>query len=295
MAQTIEALLEENLGKVQELLQTSETLQNNLNEHLAPLDDAINTEVIPAVTASLDRMRAMNKALPKLQQALEQAEQDADSKLNDLDKQLDEVTQHIDKTEQSTDQMLDQLETELKQIRRSFETHEASVEDEFGNLEEVTSDFAELIEEKSKKMTTWVDTRSSWLKTTFETINNRKADIVGRMDDIDEQCNEKVDKATASWDQAITDSQAKVEAAVTQIDDKATAQLQKMEALYSEQLPTEMDNSADALVQAIGTAGNGTYEVIAKTEQEFAAISESVEEVVEQLEQADSYVNNIIE
>jgi chromosome segregation ATPase len=295
MAQTIEALLEENLGKVQELLQTSETLQNNLNEHLAPLDDAINTEVIPAVTASLDRMRAMNEALPKLQQALEQAEQEADSKLNDLDKQLDEVTQHIDKTEQSTDQILEQLETELTQISRSVETHEASVSDEFDNLKDVTNDFSELIDEGSKKVTHSVDGITSLYKTQFEAIDKHKDAIRGQLDELHDQCNEEVEKATASWVQAITDSEAKVEAAVTQIENQATAQLQTMETLYSKQLPAEMDENADALVQAIGSAGNGTNEVIAKTKEEFTAISASVDEVVGQLEKAKSYVNNILE
>ena len=295
MAATIENLLEENLGKVQELLQTSKTLQNNLNEHLAPLDDTINTEVIPAVTASLERMRAINNVLPKLKQVLEQAEEDAGSKLNDLDEQLDEVTRHIDKTEQSTDQILENLETELSKISRSVETHEASVSHEFEGLEEVTSDFTELIEGGSKKVTASVDRITSLYKTQFEKITHHKDAILGQLEDIHKQCDDQVDKATASWEQAITDSQAKVDAAVTQIDNQATTQLQKMGTLYSETLPREMDNSAEALAQAIGSAGKGAIEVIDKTEKEFTAVSESIEEVVEQLEQAETYVNNIIE
>jgi uncharacterized membrane-anchored protein YhcB (DUF1043 family) len=295
MAATIEALLEENLGKVQELLQTSETLQNNLNEHLAPLDDAINNTVVPAVSSSLERMKAINEALPKLQQAFDQAEQEADTKLGEIDKQLDEVTQNVTKTEQSTDELLDQLETEFKQIHRSVETHEASIGDELENMELVTSDFIEVIEARSKEVTTAIDMYSGKVKEAFETIDQHKGTIVEQLNTIDEQRNIQIADVAGKWDQAIAGSKEKVEATITELDSKASASLTKLANLYSEQLPGEIDNYASSLAELIGMMGKGSQQVLSKAEQEVETAAESIDDILEVLQTCESAVNNILD
>jgi CHASE3 domain sensor protein len=210
MADTIEELLNENLGKVQELLSASEQMHTDVTR-LQTIGDKLEDQFDSSADGTLKNLQAFKTRLTELLQAVEEADEKTKSKMDDVLEATGKLTNEVDEVADSVDDGAEAIHRELTRYESEFSSRVDRQQDHFYELNSTLGNLADGLESKISNVRSAAETQSTKMidgwnamvsssNTVLTTFTNFEQEMEAEINAIADDVGTKVENVQAKSD-----------------------------------------------------------------------------------------------
>jgi len=229
MALTIEALLEENLGKAQELLNASNAIFADVSA-LDDLGEWILAEVESSSAPTMEGLQVLQDAITSLDTELEMAEQDSNAKFDELNQQITSAQESSESNADIINQAITTAKEMISSAETELETEQSTVETQLQGLQDEAVEYKQLVDTTFEKSKEEAEEFQAKVEASVANIEAKKTTVEEEYDAMQSAAQEELAALVQTIDKGAEETRQKIEAtleATVQMSDKSSVSMRE--------------------------------------------------------------------
>ena len=279
MAVTIEALLEENLGKAQELLNASNTIFADVSA-LDDLGEWILAEVESSSAPALEGLQELQETIANLTTELEQTEQGSNTKFDELNQQIASAQESSESNTGTITQAITSAKEMFTAAESALEAEQSTSETQLQALQEEAVGYKQFVDTTFNKSKEDAEEFQTKVEASVASIEAKKTTIEGDYDTIQSVAQEELATLVESLNKGTEETRQKLEAtleATVQMSSKSSANMREK---LSEDGVKTFFNDVEDVSSAIDLISDTTEKLGTNVGDSLGGVMDNIEEVV---------------
>jgi hypothetical protein len=279
MAVTIEALLEENLGKAQELLNASNTIFADVSA-LDDLGEWILAEVESSSAPTLEGLQELQETIASLTTELEQAEQGSNTKFDELNQQIASAQESSESNTGTITQAITAAKEMFTAAESALETEQSTAETQLQALQEEAVGYKQFVDTTFDKSKEDAEEFQTKVEASMASIEAKKTTIESDYDAMQSVAQEELATLVESIEKGTEETRQKLEAtleATVQMSSKSSANMR--EKIFEDGVNTFVKDIED-VTSTIDSISETTEKLGINVGDSLEGVMDNIEEVV---------------
>ncbi len=279
MAVTIEALLEENLGKAQELLEASESAHRDM-QALTELGDHIEEQFETSSAAAEQSMRNLQDKITSLQTTFDQAEQEAIAK-------FDITLQQAAETEQRSATVADEISQHLATARSrvtaadsDLESRLRSTESQLQELYDASTAYSELVESSGQQTQHTAEDFVAKLTSSLSELEAKKESINSEYDTLRANADQNLQTLIQAMEKGVDETQQRADSTLATAKQVAESSSQKARSKVADDGLQSVLSDFDDFAKALDILTDTTEKLGLDFGDSLDGVIDNIEEIV---------------
>jgi len=279
MAVTIESLLEENLGKAQELLEASESAHRDM-QAIADLGDRIEGQFETSNEAAGESLRNLRNKIAALQSTFEQTEQETTAKLDVVVQQAAETEQRSTAVANEVSQHLAAAKGRVVAAESELESKLKATESQLQELFDDASQYRELVESTGQKSQQVAEDFVAKLTSSLAELEAKKESIANEYETLRANADQELQTLMQSIDNGVNDTQQKVDATLSSAKQVAESSSQKVRTKVTDDGLKSVLSDFDDFAKALDILTDTTEKLGLEFGDSLDGVIDNIEEIV---------------
>jgi ABC-type transporter Mla subunit MlaD len=292
MAETIQELLQENLGKVQELQQTSNLLRASYEEHLAPLGSELSDDLLPSVEAALEAMRTLKHEIPALAASLGEVRQEAHARLQDVDQSASQLQQATAAKTAEAEQALRRFEGVLRESARAVDSRQSVFLAEVQQLGDAATAYVAELAARTENLSQVVDQNVENLGSCHDGVQSDVANTIEIIDSVVAAGRQHLGQSEQALSDTVVSAIEYWGESASKVDDAMLESQNELRSLFTETVALKVEERYDVIERAVEGMNERFLGSAERADTLMQNAQEQSSEARDQLEEAGSLLES---
>ena len=279
MAITIEALLEENLGKVQELLSAGEAAFEDITA-INELGERIEAQFESASSSALTGLQSLQATIAALEASFDQAEQLANGKLVEATGQIQQVQQQATAAVDQVLAVTGAARTQLATAESQLETTLGAADEQLQKLTTEATEFQTSVSDATEKSGQLTEEFEGKVTTALGEIETNKSEVVDEIDSIQTEILQQTDEVVRSIADGTEATQQKLTQSIEAAKTTATGSKEKLNEQLSQSGLQTLSEQLDEVTSAFDIIKNVTESLGLDLGDSVGSVMDDIDEIL---------------
>ena len=290
MPVTVESLLEENVDKMVEFMQSLDNLRQLM---MVEETDEFFVSAEKTYKQATDKMWSAKEILGVLDQAFENSEQQIDAKLKQLEEQCDSIEEKVQTIEKSTGQVFADLDAGAAKLDTVLEEKALTAQTELKTIQVAAAKLKVLIDAKAGDLQESTEKYTKKADEAFQNLVTRRTNTVSSLDTFTSKGAELVDGGKKTMDAVLADFTQQFEAVHAAYADKIETQIEQAAAEEEAKVKDQVQGAIEEATEQVQASNQHVKEAKNDIETEAAEVEKQADQAAESMGEAESSMENI--
>lgn len=279
MAITIEALLEENLGKAQELLNASNAIFNDVSA-LDDLGEWIVAEVESSSAPAVQSLQELQATIASLDAELEQAEQESNAKFEVLNHRIAAAQEDSQSSADVINQAIVVAKETLSSTETELETERSTAETQLQELQEWAAEYKQLVDTSFDQSKEDAEQFQAKVEASVTSIEAKKTAVENEYDAMQAVAQEELVTVVQSMDKGAEETRQKLQATLEATDQMSVKSAAGMREKLSEDGVKTFVKEFDEVTSSIELITDTAEKLGISFGDSLGGVMDNIEEIV---------------